>query len=186
MIHRHVYKKPAAGEYYKFCSCGKRKKAGKTVKQERKGLKRKAEDLWRAIAHKRDGKGCQIQKVFPDLNLTHSDQMQVDHFYPRADKNLFFHPSNSTVLCSTCNYLKSNGSPQSTIINMAVKEIVLRREGAERFEWMFQVNNKREPNREWGRAHYLQAIIEALETHLSQISGDAIDEHAASSATSPV
>lgn len=164
--HRHVYKKPGPEDVFKFCKCGKRKKVGKTVKQERKSLMRKAEDLWRAIAHKRDGAGCQIQKVFPELNLNHSAQMQVDHFFPRADKNLFFEPSNATVLCSTCNYLKSNGSPQSTIINIAVKEIVLRREGQEVFDRMFQLNDRREPNREWGRAHYLQGIIQKLEGHL--------------------
>jgi hypothetical protein len=164
--HRHVYKKAAPGEFFKFCKCGKRKKAGKTERQVKKGLMRKAEDLWREIVHKRDGEGCQVRKVFPELNLNHSDQMQVDHFFPRADKNLFFEPSNATVLCSICNYLKSNGSPQSTIINIAVKEIVLRREGQTKFDEMFQLNNSRPPNLEWGRKHYLESVIQRLQEQL--------------------
>ena len=145
--------------------------------KERKKLMRHAEDLWRAVAHKRDGEGCQIAKVFPELNLRHSNQIQVDHFFPRADKNLFFEPANATVLCSVCNYLKSNGSPQSTIINMAVKEIVLRREGKDKFEEMYQINNSRQPNREFHKEYYLAEICRKLALHLA-ILGSGDDEAA--------
>ena len=168
MIHVHRYKKPAAGEVYKFCPCGKRKKVVQ-LREQRRALKRKAEALWREFAHTRDGSGCQIKKHYPELNLHHTDQMQVDHFFPRADKNLYFDPSNSTVLCSACNYLKSNGSPQSVQILMAVKEIVFRRDGEKKFYEMCDVNNRRQPNRDWDREYYLEEIIKNLQIRISDL-----------------
>jgi hypothetical protein len=168
-IHRHKFKLKEADGMFKFCVCGKRKATHSVVK-DRKRLQRKAEDLWRHCVHVRDGKVCMIKKVFPELNLNHSDIIQVDHFFPRADKNLFFVLSNATCLCATCNYLKSNGSPQSTQINLAVAEIVRRREGPEKFNAMAEMNDKREPNREWGRVHYLEGIIRGLEDFLKNVS----------------
>lgn len=167
-IHKHIFKKPVEGEVYKFCSCGKRKKASSVVR-ERKKLQRKAEDLWRAIAYARDGRECAIKKSYPDLRLNHSSQLQVDHFFPRADKNLFFEPSNATVVCSACNYLKSNGSRQSIQIQMALQAIVSRREGEKKFYEMCKINNTRPANLEWGREYYLENVIKNLSDYLENI-----------------
>ncbi len=165
MIHKHAYKTKEPADVYKICKCGKRRKVF-SLGRMRKSLQRKAEDLWREVCHKRDGAGCSVQKGFPHLNLTHSNQTQVDHFFPRGDKNLFFSVSNGTVICSICNYLKSNGSSQSTLINMAVQEIVMKREGEEKFAHMKELNNRRPPNREWGRIDYLTGVIGDLQKKL--------------------
>lgn len=161
-MHTHKFKKAKDGEIFKFCPCGKRKKASSVVR-ERKKLQRKAEDLWREIVHLRDGEVCMVKKVFPELKLNHSNTLQVDHFFPRSDRNLFFDPSNATLVCSTCNYLKSNGSPQSTQIHLALQTIVTRREGEKKFYEMCEINNQRKSNIEWGREHYLREVIEKLE-----------------------
>lgn len=170
-MHRHTFKKPQEGDIYKFCSCGKRKKTTSVVR-ERKALQLKAENLWRKYAHMRDGEGCQIKKVFPELKLNHSNVYQVDHFFPRADKNLFFETANSTVICSTCNYLKSNGAAQSIQILMAIQAIVSRREGEKKFYEMCEINNQRKTNTEWGREHWLQDIIAKLETSIEWLKVD--------------
>ncbi len=170
-MHIHKFKKPQDGEVFKFCSCGKRKKTTSVVR-ERKALQVKAETLWRQYAHMRDGEGCQIKKVFPELKLNHSSVYQVDHFFPRADRNLFFEPANSTVICSTCNYLKSNGSPQSIQILMAVQSIVSRREGEKKFYEMCEINNHRKPNLEWGREHWLREVIAKFESSIEWLKSD--------------
>lgn len=169
--HAHKFKKQEDGEIYRFCLCGKRKKGLSVIKQ-RKALQLKAESLWKQYAHMRDGEGCQIQKVFPELKLNHSNRYQVDHFFPRADKNLFFETANSTVICSTCNYLKSNGSAQSIQILMAIQTIVTRREGEKKFYEMCEINNQRKPNTEWGREHWLRNVIAKLETAIEWIKAD--------------
>lgn len=161
MTHRHVYKLRDENDYYKTCLCGKKRKAVSIIK-ERAKLHRKAENLWREHAKLRDGEVCQIARIFPELNLKHSHILQVDHFFPRADKNLFYETSNSTRICETCNYLKSNGSRQSTIIQMAVKEIVLRREGQKKFDEMFNINNERKPNSEFHKSWYLEQVIKDI------------------------
>lgn len=166
MTHRHLYKLVNKDDYFKTCSCGKKRKAV-SITKERTRLHRKAENLWKQYAHMRDGEICQIRKYFPELNLVHSPILQVDHFFPRADKNLFYDTSNSTVICATCNYLKSNGSRQSTIINMAVKEIVLRREGQEKFDSMFSINDRREPNLFFHKPFYLETVIKDIEEKIS-------------------
>lgn len=164
--HRHTYKPPEPGAVYKFCRCGRRRKVVQ-LRKLRKSLQRKAEDLWRQFAYKRDGRECQVKKYYPELTLTHSPVLQVDHFFPRADKNLFFDTSNTTVVCANCNYLKSCGSRQSTQIQMALQQIVLRREGEKKFYEMCETNNQGIPNREWGREDYFRGIIQGLEEKLA-------------------
>lgn len=164
-MHFHKYKKPEKGAVFKFCSCGRRKKLTSVIR-ERKQLHKNAEDLWRKIVHLRDGDTCMVKKTFPELKLNHSSTLQVDHFFPRKDRNLFFEPSNATLVCSTCNYLKSNGSPQSTQIHMAIQAIVTRREGEKKFYEMCEINNQRKPNLEWGREHYLRDVIAKLDATL--------------------
>ncbi len=165
-MHTHKYKKPKEGEVFKFCGCGKRRKAVSVIRN-RKTLFNKAQRLWKEYAHKRDGKGCMIAKVYPDLKMTHSNIYQVDHFFPRGDRNLFFETSNATVICSFCNYQKSNGSTESTNIFLALREIVLRREGEDKFMEMAETHARREPNRDWMREYYLEKVVADLEKKLA-------------------
>lgn len=167
-MHRHIFRKPKDGEVFKFCGCGKRKKAISVVRN-RKMLFNKAQRLWKEYAHKRDGKGCMIAKVYPDLNLKHSNVFQVDHFFPRGDKNLFFDTGNATVICSICNYLKSNGSTDSTQIFLALREIVLRREGEDKFMEMAEIHARRKANLDWMREYWLEAIITDLEKRTAKL-----------------
>lgn len=168
MLHKHKFKLDAPGDYYKVCSCGKKKKAAKSVLKIRRRLKRKAEDLWREATYLRDGRICQIQKNY-NYNLPHSDQMQIDHFFPRGDKNLFFDTSNATVICSTCNYLKSNGSSNSTMIQILLLEIVKKREGEEKFAQMIMTNQAKVPNRNFAKAWYLEEVIKKLQKEIDDL-----------------
>ena len=172
--HKHNYKIRTIDDIFKFCPCGKRKKIH-SVKSERKALQRKAEDLWREYAHKRDGSSCQILRFYPNLMLNHSNSLQVDHFFPRADKNLFFETSNATVLCSNCNYLKSNGSRQSVIIQIALKNIVMSREGTKKFEEMFEINNSAPPLHNWNSIPNLELRIEYLKKRIEWLESDKIE-----------
>jgi hypothetical protein len=167
-MHTHKYSKPKEGEVFKFCKCGKRKKAF-SVTRLRTKLFNQASNLWKEYAHKRDGAGCMIKKVYPDLKMTHSNIYQVDHFFPRGDKNLFFETSNSTVICSYCNFQKSNGSTESTNVFLALREIVLKREGEDKFMEMCEIHAKREPNRDWMREYYLEKVVAELQEKMGKL-----------------
>lgn len=166
---KHVWKKPEEGDIFKFCKkCHKRKKIF-SKPRARKSLYDKAYSLWKQFAHLRDGEGCMIKKVFPELNLIHTDVMNVDHFCPRGDHNLHLETCNATIICSACNFNKSNGSLNETLINCAVRDIVHRREGPEKFEWMMELHNRRPLNRRWMREDWLEEQIERLKGEIKDL-----------------
>lgn len=167
-MHKHVYRKPKKGDVFKSCSCGKRRKIV-SIQRDRTKNKNIAMKLWKNCVLVRDGYGCMIQKTFPEIPLPHSQIFMADHFYPRGDHNLFYEVSNGTMLCGNCNGNKNNGSIYSTTLQMAVKEIVYRREGQKKFDEMYQIHISRKPNHDFDRPWYLEAVIKELSDRMEMI-----------------
>lgn len=124
-----------------------------------KSLKKEVLNLWKDVCFLRDGRNCQVQKFYPTLSISHSEVYQVDHCISRSDKNLFFEPSNGTVVCSTCNRLKHF---QSKNVHRLIDSIVINREGLERFKEMQEINQHHKPNLYFSKRFWLEAQKEKL------------------------
>ena len=132
-----------------------------------KSLQNKCEALWKLVCHRRDGQYCQVKLHYPELEINHSSTFQVDHCFSRSDKNLFIIPSNGTVVCSSCNMLKSM---QSKSVHRLIDQIVIKREGIEVFEAMKSINMSKRPNVLWHNREWLENKINELETRLAKFS----------------
>lgn len=137
------------------------KKVSKTKKDVRK-LFLKAERLWKEIAFLRDGHECMVRKNFPQIQIKHSEIMQVDHCFSRQDKNLFFNPKNSTIVCSSCNMAKGF---KNRSIDRAIDKIVTQREGVEEFTRMMGINQTMRANVNWGKIWWLETVVQELEEY---------------------
>lgn len=133
----------------------KRKK--KTVAQK---LQAKAESLWKEIALLRDGYECQVLKNYPEIDVVHTDVYQVDHAFSRSNKNLFLDLANSTVVCSSCNMLKGY---DAKAVDVAIHEIVRKREGDHVYERMKEIAMSRSANVNWNNVMWLEDQVEVLE-----------------------
>lgn len=122
-------------------------------------LQRKAFNLCKEIVFKRDGKFCQVQKNYPAIEILHTNVLQVDHCFSRANKNLFLDIANLTVLCSSCNMLKGF---DSKAIDVAVHEIVRKREGSEVYDRMKEIAMSRSANENWSKRWWLEEQIKIL------------------------
>ncbi len=129
-------------------------------------LHKQAFEICRAIVIKRDGIGCQVRKHFPQIDVKHSNIMQVDHCFSRANKNLFLDISNLTYICSTCNMLKGF---DSKAIDVAVHEIVRKREGDAIYERMKEIAMSRSANVNWNKRWWVESQIEILEGILANM-----------------
>lgn len=138
----------------------------KKVTQYRK-LFLKAERLWKEIAIVRDGRQCQVARYFTQDGLTHSEIFQVDHFITRGDKNLYFNPQNSTVVCSNCNAAKSW---RSGAVEEKIRKIVTEREGGMAVGLMLEIHMSHSPNLNWKSAEWLEmSVIPMLEKYLEDV-----------------
>ena len=129
-------------------------------------LQKKAESLWREILLVRDGRVCQIQRHYPQISTIHTSVMQGDHCFSRANKNLFLDVSNGTIICSGCNMLKGF---DSKAIDVAVHEIVRKREGDAIYERMKETAMSRSANVNWGKRWWLEGQIAILEEMLKNM-----------------
>lgn len=120
------------------------------------------ERLWKEIAYERDGRECQVSKHHPHIRITHKGVMQVDHCFSRRDKNLYFDPRNSTVVCSSCNAAKGF---KNKSVDRAIDEIVIAREGLEAFAEMKKINQTGTPNPGWGKVWWLEETLEMLRNY---------------------
>lgn len=144
-------------------------KKRKKVTEYRK-LFLKAERLWKEIAFLRDGKRCQVALNFALDGLLHSDILQVDHFITRGDKNLYFHPQNSTVVCSNCNAAKKW---KTGAVDEKIRKIVMEREGAEAVGLMLDIHMSHQPNLNWKSAEWLEKqVIPNLEHYKKELFGE--------------
>ncbi len=128
-----------------------------------KKLKNIAEKLWKEVCFKRDGRECQVKKHFPILEINHSEIFQCDHCFSRSNKWLFFEPSNGTVVCSTCNFLKSR---QQKSVARAIDTIVKEREGEKKFNEMLSIDMSKKPNVNFSKVWWLEITIEKLKEFL--------------------
>ena len=135
-------------------------KKRKKVTRARK-LYLKAERLWREVCFLRDGRECQVKKHFPQIRIQHTDVLQVDHCFSRADKNLFFNPHNGTIVCSACNRAKAF---KQKAIDKAIDKIVMDREG-EVYGQMMDVHQTHLPNWEFKKVWYLEKVVRELEEY---------------------
>lgn len=127
----------------------------------------KAERLWKEIAFLRDGKSCQVARHFAQDGLGHSEIMQVDHFITRGDKNLFFNPQNSTVVCSNCNAAKCW---KTGAVEEKIRKIVTDREGGEAVGLMVEIHMSGQPNLNWKSYEWLEmSVIPMLEDYKKNI-----------------
>jgi hypothetical protein len=131
-----------------------------------RSLQKKAEGLWKAIAILRDGRACQVRIHYPQIEVEHTNVFQVDHCFSRANKYLFLDICNSTVVCSTCNMLKGF---DSKAIDVAVHEIVRKREGDATYERMKEIAMSRSANVNWGKRWWLEEQIAILEDILKNM-----------------
>lgn len=123
----------------------------------------KAERLWKETAFIRDGRICQVARYFGYHTLQHSEILQVDHFITRGDKNLFFDPRNSTVVCSNCNGAKKW---KTGGVEEKIRKIVMDREGGEVVGSMVEVHMAQSPNLEWKNPEWLEkSVIPMLEEY---------------------
>lgn len=89
--------------------------------------------------------------------------MQVDHCFERGDKNLFLEVSNGTVVCSTCNALKSW---HKGAVDKLIDDIVKQREGEEKFNEMLKIALSKKPNLNWSNIGWLEDKIKELNGYL--------------------
>ena len=128
-----------------------------------KTLQNKAEKLWKEVCYARDGKRCQVRENFPFIPIAHSKIYQVDHCITRKNKRLFLDPANGTVVCSSCNQAKSFNLKS---IHRAIDEIVIRREGEEKFKTMVSLDQAHLLNENWRSIGWLEEQIEYLTKRL--------------------
>lgn len=130
-------------------------------------LQNKAFEMCRMIVIKRDGGPvCQVKKHYPQIKVRHTEIMQIDHCFSRANKNLFLDISNLTCICSGCNMLKGF---DSKAIDVAVHEIVRRREGDAIYERMKETAMSRSANVNWSKRWWVEEQIAILEEILKEM-----------------
>lgn len=126
-----------------------------------KKLQKQAIELWKAIAIVRDGSYCQVLKHYPNIDVIHTPVLQVDHCFSRSNKNLFLDVANSTVVCSSCNMLKGF---DSKAIDVAIHEIVRKREGESTYERMKEIAMSRTANPNFSKKWWLEEQISILKS----------------------
>ncbi len=129
-------------------------------------LQNKAFEICRMIVIKRDGIGCQVQKNYSQIEVKHTEIMQIDHCFSRANKNLYLDISNLTCICSGCNMLKGF---DSKAIDVAVHEIVRKREGDAIYERMKETAMSRSANVNWSKRWWVESQISILEEILKNM-----------------
>lgn len=101
-----------------------------------------------------------VELWFPNLRIAHTQIFQVDHCITRKCSWTFFMPENGTVVCSACNMAKGFNNKS---ISRAIDEIVIRREGQDKFDSMVALDRMKKANRDFRKVWYLEEIIEKLE-----------------------
>ena len=130
-----------------------------------KQLQKDCNELWKECVSLRDGPGCKVKEIYPEIALAHSGPLQADHCFTRSNKHLFFDIANGTVVCSSCNMAKHYDNKS---VKRAVDEIVKAREGATKWNEMLECDMKMGPNHNWNKLWWLQEIKEELEDALKQ------------------
>jgi len=124
-----------------------------------KSLQNKAEKLWKEVCFLAQGRGCSVKRSYPEYGLKHDNVLQVDHCFSRNNKFLFLEPANGTVVCEVCNWHKSHCQFG---VEKLIDQIVLRREGYNKFHDMLRVAVTGGPNKNWSKRWWLIEKIAEL------------------------
>ena len=118
-------------------------------------------ELWKQICFERDGHQCQVWKRFGNgIEIKHAGPLQVDHCITRSNKLLFYEPANGTVVCGSCNRAKGFGLKS---IGRAIDQIVMEREGIEKFNDMVECDQKKSANPDFNKVGWLERERDDLE-----------------------
>ena len=131
-----------------------------------KSLKNKAYALWKEIVFQRDGHECWVARCLPEIQIAHTDIIQVDHCFTRSNKHLFFDPRNGTPVCSACNQAKHYDQKG---VRRAIDEIVTNREGYSWFELAKALDKSKSANSDFSKRWWLAETIEKLEKQLEEM-----------------
>lgn len=140
---------------------------GRTKKEKSaRRLYLKAERLWKEYCFLRDGHECQVKKNRPDIAVPHAGPLQIDHFISRQNKHLFFETSNGTVVCGSCNRYKKF---KFKSIDRVIDDIVMEREGEEKYNEMVAIDQTKAPNPHWKRIYWLEDVVKDIEGKLERL-----------------
>ena len=106
-----------------------------------------------------------MQKYFPELDVLHTKVYQIDHCFQRNNKELFTDVCNGTKVCSSCNLNKKHNK----LIDLAINDIVIKREGIAGFERMKEVAAKRGAFLEWKSIEWLERQRVILEEMIEEM-----------------
>lgn len=109
--------------------------------------------------------GCQVQIQYPQIEINHTTNYQVDHCITRSNHLLTLEPRNGTVVCSACNRAKHYCNKS---IGRAIDEIVKKREGEEFFADMVRIDMAKTANPNWCKRWWLAEITEKLTKELEK------------------
>jgi len=142
----------------------KRKKIGK-IKTPVRALQKRAEELWKEVCALKYGKFCWVQRYHPEIKVTHTDTIQIDHCITRANKYFFFDVWNGTPVCSGCNMAKCYDNKS---VARAIDEMVEKRNPAWYKDaiWLDQTG---EPNINFSKIWWLEEKITDLENELATL-----------------
>lgn len=132
----------------------------KVNKPNWKKLYNKAYALWKECAFLIYGRECQVQNHYPYIWLMHSNVMQVDHVFTRANKHLHLDIRNGVPICSNCNAAKSW---KQKGIDLAIYKICQKKIGETAFDEITGLAYHSGPLKEWKTIWYMEKQIEDLE-----------------------
>ena len=132
---------------------------------EVKRLSNLAERLWKEHAHMRDGEGCQVAILFPEIPCPHNSVFQIDHCVKRGLKATFYDPRNSTKVCGKCNWAKFR---DLWGVKRAIDQIVEKREGPEAWADLKRIEQQK-PLVRFKEVWWLEEQINRLQLSISAL-----------------
>lgn len=149
----------------------KKKKPVKKVRAKRvsaRSLFSQACRKWKEIAYLNWGRACQVQERYPHIKTRHSKIYVPDHVITRRDTNLFFHPLNNVVVCSTCNFLKKF---HKRGLDYTITQILIERIGQDAFNSLLYTHQTAMTLRGWRQMPALKTVLEQLENEYNRLKG---------------
>jgi hypothetical protein len=137
------------------------------LKKYIKGLHNVAYKLWKEICYKRDGEFCHIQRYYPQIEVPHSNIIQVDHCFSRGNKHLFYDVWNGLPICGNCNGAKSN---QMKSVHRAIDEMVEKR-NPEWFKKAKALDQRKSANPNFNKVWWLEEKIDELKEIEQKLEG---------------
>lgn len=145
---------------------------GIDAKKVVKRLQNKLEKIIKEIVFMRDGGVCQVQANYPNIKISHSGCLQMDHCFSRSIKELYYDLANLTLICSTCNAAKGSNRIAVTkrdAVTVAVHEIVKNREGEDTYNRLLEIGSGLCAFQEVNKVWWLEEQIEITSKILKEM-----------------